>query len=178
MCYGVAQRHGGAIEIESTVGVGTTITLRLPVGASDRSGGQANAPSVSPAEAPRHALRILLVDDEPQVRAATAALLAAEGHEVTEAAGGAVALAYLAAELFDLVVTDRAMPDVNGQQVAAEVKRIQPAVPVILLTGFGDVMGAMNERLPDVELVLSKPAERAHLRRAIADVVARATPPA
>ena len=68
---------------------------------------------------------------------------------------------------FDLVIVDRAMPVMNGEQVAMEIKKISPATPVILLTGFGDLMNAAGEMPPGIDLVVGKPVTLKVLRDSI-----------
>lgn len=72
----------------------------------------------------------------------------------------------------DLIITDRAMPRMNGDQLAAAVRLARPELKVLLLTGFGEVMAAQNEILEHVDLVLSKPVTVTQLRAAIARLFA------
>jgi YesN/AraC family two-component response regulator len=72
-----------------------------------------------------------------------------------------------AAGTFDLVLTDRSMPELSGDQLALEIKRIRPATPVVLLTGFGDLMVAEGEMPPGVDLIISKPFNQASLREGL-----------
>ena len=111
------------------------------------------------------AMRVLVVDDDRMVRRITAAYLLADGHTVQTAANGMEALETLDKEEFDLVVTDRAMPEMSGDQLATTIKRRAPKTCVVMLTGFGVVM----DRAPaDVDGVVAKPITRDELRRAIA----------
>jgi CheY-like chemotaxis protein len=71
---------------------------------------------------------------------------------------------------FDLVMTDRAMPELNGDQLAVEIKKLNPRQPIILLTGFGDLMTGAGEQPPGVDLVVSKPFTLATLRSAMSKV--------
>lgn len=114
-----------------------------------------------------------MVDDEPAVRATTAAYLAAEGHAVVQAAGGREGLAALREGSFDVVLTDRAMPDMGGDQLAQAVKAEVPGLPVVLLTGFGGFMAAEKERPAGVDAVLGKPVTLAQLRETLAAVTQR-----
>src|SRR5207245_331562 len=111
-------------------------------------------------------------------------------HTVTLAASGREALERIAAALpaaggeeeqlgelksrsaiaFDVVITDRAMPDMSGDQVAAAVKRASPSTPVVMLTGFGDLMRGTEAPPPGVDAVLAKPATIADLRRVLAEL--------
>ena len=68
---------------------------------------------------------------------------------------------------FDLVLTDRAMPEMNGDVLAAEIKKINPRQPILLLTGFGDLMSGAGEKPEGVDLVVSKPFTLNSLREAL-----------
>jgi PAS domain S-box-containing protein len=130
MVHGLAAQSGGAFRLASAPGEGTTATLWLPV---------ANGPpqSVAPrAEAPRAQApaRLLLVDDNPAVRASTSAALAELGYAVTEAETGAAGVAALERERFDLVVTDYLMPGMSGAEVARLAAR--HGVPALIITGY------------------------------------------
>lgn len=167
MVYGAVTRHRGTLEIESGLGRGTTVTLRLPTGRPSRSDA-APAPAV-PWGLP---LRVLLVDDEPAVRDVVAGYLALDGHRVQEAADGAEALRQLEAEPYDLMIVDRAMPGMTGDELAAAVAAGSPATAVLLLSGFGDLMLAAGERPPGVDVVIGKPIAIAGLRQAVARALA------
>jgi PAS domain S-box-containing protein len=160
MVHGIVRRHNGSIEIESAIGKGTTCRIRLPVAAAQEQA----APAVVSA-APVRGLRVLLVDDEPQVRQVTCEYLASDGHTVVAAVDGYEAVEAFRAGRFDLVITDRAMPRMNGDQVAAAVKQLAPETPVILLTGFGDLLAAAGEKPAGVDAVVSKPVTLAGLRQ-------------
>jgi PAS domain S-box-containing protein len=164
--YGIIQRHGGTIEVESEWGKGTTFALRLPVPT------QTPATPLQVVARPQQPLRVLVVDDEPTVLKVIREFLISDGHAVETAANGREALEKFHPEQFDLVVTDRAMPDMNGDQLAAAIKKMTPNKPVILLTGFGELMLATGEHLQAVDLILSKPVTLLALRRAIAQVTA------
>ncbi len=99
-----------------------------------------------------------------------AAYLAADGHAVATATSGQEALKVLQAGKSDVVITDRAMPVMNGDQLAAMIKETTPDTPVILLTGFADMIHANDESVGNVALVLGKPVTVDALREAIAEV--------
>jgi len=113
---------------------------------------------------------VLVVDDEPVVREVTAAYLQADGHSVAVAPDGAEALRLFESDAFDLVVTDRAMPGMSGDQLAAAVKERAPRTPVLLLSGFGDLMRAAGEVPAGVDAVLGKPLTGSRLKQAVASV--------
>ena len=167
MVYGIIQRHGGDIDILSAPGQGTTFTIRIPLLA--KRAGRANA---AHAERLERALRVLVVDDEPQVRDILSEYLRTDGHSVETAGNGSEGLDKLLQGPFDLVLVDRAMPGVSGDQVATVIKATTPDLPVIMLTGFGTMMKAAGEIPVSVDSVISKPVTLDQLRAAMAGVVA------
>jgi len=171
MVYGIAQRHGAEIEIESARGMGTTMRLRFPLPSSDA------AATIEPDLAYSQAspLRILIVDDDQILLNSLRDALQSEGHTVVAAAGGQTGVdAFTAAsdkgEAFDAVITDLGMPYVDGRKVAAAIKRASPKTPIILLTGWGQRLSIEGDVPPDVDRVLSKPPKLQQLRRALSDL--------
>jgi signal transduction histidine kinase/ActR/RegA family two-component response regulator len=170
MVYGMCQRHSAAMEIDSAVGQGTTI--RLIFAAASES-----APGVQPAaqhEAGRR-LRLLLIDDDPMLIRSLLDILQEDGHIVTTASGGEAGISAFAAapgggERFDLVITDLGMPHTDGRKVAAAIKSLSPATPVILLTGWGQRFIAAKDTPAHVDKVLSKPPRLHELRAAFAEL--------
>jgi PAS domain S-box-containing protein len=165
MTYGIIQRHEGKLEIETQPEQGTRFIIHLPIHAPR----EVAVPQPLPA-APARRLRVLVVDDEPMVREVMTAILEAEGHRVERAADGREGLEKFCAGEFDVVLIDRAMPEMNGDQLAVTIKQRAPRMPVILLTGFGELMNAIGERPEGVDLVLCKPITLTELRQAVAVV--------
>jgi signal transduction histidine kinase len=171
MVYGMVQRHGAEIEIESVPGCGTTVRLifAVPVAVPAQSV-KSSHPS-----GPVRRLRILIVDDDPLLIMALRDILEGDGHVVTATDGGQEGIdAFLSGQrsgaAFDAVVTDLGMPYVDGRKVAAAVKEASPSTPLILLTGWGQRLVSEGEIPPHVDLVLSKPPKLRELREAFAQL--------
>jgi len=170
MVYGMAQRHGAELTIDSEPGKGTTVRLAFPLApARQESLPQPLAQEAQP-------LRILLVDDDPLLLKSLRDILESDGHSVQTADGGQAGIdEFLAAlartELFAVVITDLGMPNVDGRAVASVIKAAAPKTPVVLLTGWGH--GLQGNNMPEyVDHVLSKPPRLPELRAALADIAA------
>jgi PAS domain S-box-containing protein len=166
MVYGIVERHDGTVSVESWPGRGTTFVFTFP---EDVSGAVTQAPA--PAQVSRP-LKILVVDDQPVQCELISHALQRDWHTVSVAGNGHEALDLFERHEFDLVITDKAMPGMNGDQLAVAVKSLEPATQVILLTGFGAAAEDPDGQSEFVDLVLAKPASLAELRAAIAKVMA------
>ena len=159
MVHGLASQLGGALRLRSTAGEGTCVELWLPQG-------QAVAPLVSAAVPPvLEASRgtALLVDDEEFVRLSTAAMLGELGYDVVEADSAEAALALIDAGMApDLVVTDHLMPGMTGSDFARRLLRGDPALPVLVISGYAESEGIA----PDLPR-LTKPFRRDELLRSL-----------
>src|SRR5882724_4360667 len=165
--YGVIQRHRGEIQIRSEVGKGSTFTIRLPV----RPGEHKQPPAIEiPVVSKKQPLRVLVVEDEPMVRGIEVEYLIADGHLVETAADGCEGLSKFRAGQFDLVVVDRAMPEINGDQLTDAIKELDPDMPVILVTGFTEALGNGHEQR-QADLILAKPFSHASLCNAVGKVM-------
>ena len=165
MSYGIIRRHGGTIAIESTLNKGTTFSISFPVPK------EALQPSEEESERSVRPLHVLVVDDHPGIREIVSAYLAEDRHVVETAGDATEALKKFRADRFDLVITDRAMPETSGDELAASIKEIEPLRPVIMLTGFDDLIEANGGPSRNVDLVLNKPARLGDLRKAILEVM-------
>ncbi len=116
-----------------------------------------------------HALRILVVDDEQQVRDFVSAALGLDGHRVELAHDGAEGLRRFRDADFDVVISDKAMPGMKGDQMACTMKMMRPHTPIILLTGFGQFLDRAD--FPGIDVLLSKPVGVQKLRAAVAAVL-------
>jgi PAS domain S-box-containing protein len=131
--YGIVRNHLGALRLDSAVGHGTTVAVFLPLAEP--------APEAAPAEQPSAEasfLRILLVDDEDLVRAATADMLKALGHTVRECRDGSDAIDVFSTspEGFDLVILDMVMPLMSGADALARMRAVNPRLRAILSSGY------------------------------------------
>jgi PAS domain S-box-containing protein len=140
MVHGLTAQSGGAMHISSQLGKGTVVTLWLPRARhEDVPQSAANQMPGAPETGTRK-LRVLLVDDDSLVSMNTAYMLMDLGHSVLEAPSGAHALQLLETDAqFDIVVTDFAMPGMNGLDLATKIRRIKPKLPVVLATGYAEL---------------------------------------
>ena len=112
-------------------------------------------------------LRVLVVDDEPLIRRTIVELLTRDGHSADSASNGIEGLDKLRAGAFDVVITDRTMPHMTGDELAAEIKRASPEMPVIMLTGWAETMTAAGEHPAGVDVLVGKPPTIESIRRAL-----------
>jgi CheY-like chemotaxis protein len=111
-----------------------------------------------------------VVEDDPMVRGIEVEYMISDGHTVETAADGCEGLSKFRAGKFDLVLVDRAMPEINGDQLTEAIKEMDPDMPVILVTGFEKTFGDSHpERQAD--LILGKPFSHASLRDAVGKAV-------
>ncbi len=131
--YGVVTKHGGTIEIEQTGESGTTFCMRFPL--LDEPAGQ---PASTVDEQPIGGTgSVLVVDDQAAVRRASSAALRSLGYTVIEAESGVMAKAIFRANPYiDLVFTDIRMPDINGTELARQIRAIRPNAPILMTSGY------------------------------------------
>lgn len=165
--YGSARQAGGTARIESVAGRGTTVRVLLPC--SDGAAASTEPEEREAVLMPARALRILLVDDDPDLSAVLSAGLEALGHVVTVANDGPTALAKLEEAAPDAAVLDFAMPGMNGAEVAREIRHRRQALPIVFASGFPDT-GAI-EAAGGLATVLRKPFRMEELLRALGDAV-------
>jgi len=172
MVYGMVQRHDAQIEIESALGVGTTVRVQFKIAPS------VTATAAKPAATrPHRPLNLLVIDDDPLVAQSLLHVLNHAGHTVTTADGGQAGIDAFAAanrqkQSFDVVMTDLGMPYVDGRAVAAAIKSMSPRTPVLLLTGWGQRLST-EQTVPEyVDRLLSKPPKLIELSAALAELTA------
>jgi signal transduction histidine kinase/ActR/RegA family two-component response regulator len=172
MVYGIMQRHGGSIDIESAPGMGTTFRLSFA---------RATSPSpelpATPITGPT-GLTLLLIDDDPNVLNSLRETLELDGHTLLTASSGEGGVALFEQSLresgsgvISAVITDLGMPHLDGRGVAAAIKTASPQTPVILLTGWGERLLAEGTAPLHVDRVLSKPPRLAAIRQALGALV-------
>jgi PAS domain S-box-containing protein len=157
----IVHRYRGTISVSSVEGVGTTFTLAFPALSAEAARTPAFLPTLEP-------MRLLAVEDEPEVLDVIRAMLTAAGHTVVTAASGREALELFEREPVDVVITDLGMPGMTGLALAEELKRRRP-VPVVLLTGWADELDPDHAR--HVDALLAKPVTRERLLGGLAKAV-------
>ncbi|MGV8890254.1 MAG: PAS domain S-box protein [Pseudomonas sp.] len=162
MVHGFIEQLGGRFVLKSQKGKGTTAELWIPVATA---GSVAKFVAEEQAAPPVPHLCVMVVDDDSLVLTSTCLLLEDLGHRVISAASGAQALAMFDSEqAIDLVITDMAMPQMNGAQLAQAIRVIKPSLPIILATGYAERLEGFATRLPR----LSKPFTQLNLVEIIA----------
>jgi signal transduction histidine kinase/ActR/RegA family two-component response regulator len=154
--YGIVKEHGGTIEIDSTVGQGTTMIIRLPVAETP----MAELPEPldgEPDEVP--ALKLLVVDDDPNVATSLKALLERAGHQVVVANNATDALRRFREQPFEMVLTDLTMPGMNGIGLVRALNALAPDTPVLIFTGQASERQVAEAMQAGALGVLHKPFE-------------------
>ena len=170
MVQGLAAQSGGALKLSSIAGEGARVDLWIPLAATgaDRAKTVAALVSDVPVSPP---LTVLVVDDDPLVCAGTVAMLEDLGHTCLEASSGLMALAMLRdGSSVDMVITDQAMPEMTGVELARQLRASWPDLPIVLATGYAELTTVPGS---DIELPrLSKPFMQDDLARMIAQQAA------
>jgi CheY-like chemotaxis protein len=117
--------------------------------------------------------RILVVDDEPLVCDAVKMMLGFDGHQATSVNRGKDALELLRTGEFDLVITDFAMPEMQGNELASLIKAQRPNLPVVMITAYAEMLDSKKDALEAVDCLVSKPFMMADLRRAISEAISK-----
>ncbi len=117
-------------------------------------------------------LKILIVDDELPILEVLSAFLREAGHEVEAAIDGRVALQKYAGQSWDVVMTDKIMPQMDGETLAGAIKKLNPEQPIIMVTGTAEVFPRRKESC-SINLVIRKPFTRETIRAGIASVLAQ-----
>jgi PAS domain S-box-containing protein len=172
LVHGIVSDLGGAIEVTSKAGEGTTFEIWLPV-----AGETAIPPLEAATPLPRgNGETVLIVDDERPLVALAEEITAQLGYEPVGFDSSRPALEAFSAQpqRFDAVLTDEAMPDLVGTEFAAEIRRLRPDIPIILMSGYGGAQ--LTNRVVEIGVneVLRKPLHRRELAESLARVLASA----
>jgi nitrogen-specific signal transduction histidine kinase/CheY-like chemotaxis protein len=167
LVHAIVTDLGGVIDVATEVGVGTTFTVWLPAagGAPARHAGHGSVLPRGNAEA------VMVVDDDPALVGVSEEMLAELGYRPTGFRSSVAALEILSAEpgRFDIVLIDEVMPELSGSGLAAEIRRLRPDMPILLMSGYSGRDFMERAELAGVDAVLRKPL----MSRDIAEPIAR-----
>src|SRR4029077_8359621 len=169
LVHGIVLDHAAALQVDSRPGSGTTFSAYLPL-----AEGQPAQEPAPVAVAGGNGESILVVDDEESLVRLAEEVLASLGYEPVGALGALEALRVFRAapERFDAVVSDVIMPDMTGPELVRELRRLQPALPVILMSGYGGPDLQAQSAPRRAQAVLMKPLAGAQLGSCLAGVLA------
>ncbi len=169
-CFGIVRQHEGAIHVQSRQGHGTSMRVLLPLATAAVEAPTATS-GVQPVARARH--RVLVVEDEPQVRAIAARALTQAGFEVMQAANGALGLTLLKEQTtpFDIIVTDVVMPELSGPDLARAARKLFPKLGIVLMSGFPEAMHDTHASDFGGAKFLAKPFAASALVQAVRDCI-------
>ncbi|TDJ66011.1 MAG: response regulator [Proteobacteria bacterium] len=170
MIYGFVKQSGGHVTIYSEQGEGTTIKLYLPRSTETEAADRKPATDEVPAA---RGETVLVVEDDPDLRTLAVTLLGSLGYQVMEAATGPAALEQLSSTPgVNLLLTDVMLPGgMNGRELATEIERRIPGIPVLYMSGYTENAIMHHGRLDADAELLPKPFRRADLARAVRRVL-------
>lgn len=168
LVHGIVLDHAAALQVDSHPGSGTTFSAFLPL-----AEGQPAQEPAPVAVAPGNGESVLVVDDEEGLVRLAEEVLASLGYEPVGCLGALEALSVFRAapERFDAVVSDVIMPDMTGPELVRELRRLQPALPVILMSGYGGPDLQAQAQAAGAQAVLMKPLAAADLAACLASVL-------
>jgi PAS domain S-box-containing protein len=176
--YGIVKQSGGVVAVQSEVGAGSTFRIYLP---RVEARVETVASASLPAEPPRGSETILLVEDDPAVRALTYEVLCESGYHVLQAASGPDALALLERDSphLDLLLTDLVMPRMNGRELARRLQELRPGLATLYMSGYAPGAIVHGGVLDPGLAFIAKPLRPADLTRKVREVLdARPAPAA
>ncbi len=170
-CFGIVRQHEGAIRVESHPGRGTIMRVLLPLATAAEA--SAATSGVLPVSRNKH--RLLVVEDEPQVRAIAARALTSAGFEVLQAPNGAVGLALVKEQRipFDVIITDVMMPELSGPELARAARKLDPKLGIVFMSGFPEAMHNANASDFSGAAFLAKPFAPSALVEAVRECIER-----
>jgi two-component system NtrC family sensor kinase len=167
---GIVEAHGGTLTVDSPAEGGALFTIALPVVSVEEAGDEA----VAPAQASADQRRILIVDDEAEIREALAEILRGAQHSVVAAGSGREALERMATEHYDVILTDMRMPDLDGRALYEEIERRWPGLGARVVFVTGDTLAStLRDFVFDSgRPVIEKPFLPSEVRRVVAELAA------
>lgn len=165
MVYGMARQSGGSVKIESEPGAGTTVRLYFRRADRDAEVPASGGKTGDQLRRDRGAAKVLVIDDDEDVRHFVAASLEEYGHEVIEAADGVDGIERFGAVEPDLVIIDYIMPGLSGAEVAAHIVATKPGQPILFVSGYNET-DEIRKVAPDAH-ILAKPFRAAALEDAV-----------
>jgi nitrogen-specific signal transduction histidine kinase/CheY-like chemotaxis protein len=172
MVYGMARQSGGVARITSELGKGTAVSLFFKVAGQHGEHAGAGETDEHGAHAAPAAASILVIDDDPDVRAFIGESLAEHGYRVHEASDGKTGLSAFAAERPDLVVLDFIMPGLSGADVASRILSTHPEQPILFVSGYSETESI--RRIAPKAALLTKPFRAEALAKAVRAALVRA----
>jgi signal transduction histidine kinase/CheY-like chemotaxis protein len=162
--HGIVKRNGGTVAVRSELGRGTAFHVYFPL---ISEGNETTTPEDQPP--PPGSERILVVDDEAPITGMLEQMLTRLGYAVTVRTASPEALELFREDpnRFDLVLTDMTMPGMSGIQLARALLEIRPDLPILLCTGFSEIVSEQEARAAGIRAYLMKPVVRSQLARAI-----------
>jgi two-component system, cell cycle sensor histidine kinase and response regulator CckA len=170
-CYGIITQHGGHIAAYSELGHGTCFKIYLP---RVNDAAEVVTPRHEQPALPRGSERVLVVEDDPAVRALTVRMLHQQGYRVLQAANGDEALRIVCeqnAETIALLVTDLVMPQMGGKHLAEQLAALHPPIKVMFMSGYTDTTIVQQHQLAPRSVFLQKPFSRALLAHSVREVL-------
>jgi PAS domain S-box-containing protein len=165
MVYGMARQSGGAARIESRPGEGTAVKLLFRKAEGEAAKDATATADQAPPDAGVQTASVLVIDDDPDVRAFIAAALEEHGYRVREAGDGTEGLAEIERDKPDLVIVDFLMPGLSGAEVARKIRAKLPKQPILFVSGYSET-DAVKRTAPDAPL-LTKPFRADALAKAV-----------
>ncbi len=162
--YGVIKRHSGTIEVQSEVGEGTTFILTFPVHVPEKAPEDEVLPEVG-------TLRVLAIDDQEFILETLQDVLNEIGHETSCFVSPRAAIRDFKSNQYDAIIVDLEMPEMNGQAFAEEIKTLDPAMPIILLSGWFIDLKEEKSLAKVIDFTLAKPFTVKDIQKVLAKAI-------